>query len=120
MCVVFFKQKTAYEMLISDWSSDVCSSDLQDRIGRLFRIGMARHLHRPRDIGAIGIALRLETVIEIIVALGKADPRLAQPQDVDRRVGGVRVWTAADDRRTERPLRPAHEARKSTRLHSSN
>src|SRR3546814_4136584 len=29
MCVVFFfKQKTAYEMRISDWSSDVCSSDL--------------------------------------------------------------------------------------------
>src|SRR3546814_7413699 len=30
-CVVFFffKQKTAYEMRISDWSSDVCSSDLQ-------------------------------------------------------------------------------------------
>src|SRR3546814_15521611 len=27
-CVVFFKQKTAYEMRISDWSSDVCSSDL--------------------------------------------------------------------------------------------
>src|SRR3546814_6571027 len=26
----FFKQKTAYEMRISDWSSDVCSSDLQD------------------------------------------------------------------------------------------
>src|SRR3546814_4553102 len=25
---VFFKQKTAYEMRISDWSSDVCSSDL--------------------------------------------------------------------------------------------
>src|SRR3546814_5699730 len=27
-CVLFFKQKTAYEMRISDWSSDVCSSDL--------------------------------------------------------------------------------------------
>src|SRR3546814_15912494 len=27
----FFKQKTAYEMRISDWSSDVCSSDLIDR-----------------------------------------------------------------------------------------
>src|SRR3546814_5080215 len=26
--VLFFKQKTAYEMRISDWSSDVCSSDL--------------------------------------------------------------------------------------------
>src|SRR3546814_3356818 len=32
----FFKQKTAYEMRISDWSSDVCSSDLLDR-GRLLR-----------------------------------------------------------------------------------
>src|SRR3546814_10971282 len=31
--VFFFKQKTAYEMRISDWSSDVCSSDLQDRGG---------------------------------------------------------------------------------------
>src|SRR3546814_4777016 len=39
----FFKQKTAYEMRISDWSSDVCSSDLAsadavaitDRAGRL-------------------------------------------------------------------------------------
>src|SRR3546814_18420873 len=28
MCVFCFKQKTAYEMRISDWSSDVCSSDL--------------------------------------------------------------------------------------------
>src|SRR3546814_6445015 len=28
--VCFFKQKTAYEMRISDWSSDVCSSDLDD------------------------------------------------------------------------------------------
>src|SRR3546814_8747435 len=31
LCLVFFfKQKTAYEMRISDWSSDVCSSDLGD------------------------------------------------------------------------------------------
>src|SRR3546814_6092541 len=29
MCLFFFKQKTAYEMRISDWSSDVCSSDLK-------------------------------------------------------------------------------------------
>src|SRR3546814_3337230 len=28
----FFKQKTAYEMRISDWSSDVCSSDLEGRL----------------------------------------------------------------------------------------
>src|SRR3546814_16772527 len=31
----FFKQKTAYEMRISDWSSDVCSSDLRPREARL-------------------------------------------------------------------------------------
>src|SRR3546814_3875588 len=29
----FFKQKTAYEMRISDWSSDVCSSDLSEQCG---------------------------------------------------------------------------------------
>src|SRR3546814_17536829 len=33
LCFFFFKQKTAYEMRISDWSSDVCSSDLD--AGRL-------------------------------------------------------------------------------------
>src|SRR3546814_4144871 len=36
MCVLlfffFFKQKTAYDMRISDWSSDVCSSDLLDAL----------------------------------------------------------------------------------------
>src|SRR3546814_1666973 len=31
--VLFFKQKTAYEMRISDWSSDVCSSDLSAASG---------------------------------------------------------------------------------------
>src|SRR3546814_7798364 len=31
----FFKQKTAYEMRISDWSSDVCSSDLGEQHQRL-------------------------------------------------------------------------------------
>src|SRR3546814_9509310 len=32
--IFFFKQKTAYEMRISDWSSDVCSSDLRVQDGR--------------------------------------------------------------------------------------
>src|SRR3546814_20157913 len=34
MYLFFFKQKTAYEMRISDWSSDVCSSDLSTRLPR--------------------------------------------------------------------------------------
>src|SRR3546814_6441282 len=33
-CFFFFKQKTAYEMRISDWSSDVCSSDLSISLER--------------------------------------------------------------------------------------
>src|SRR3546814_4990715 len=38
MFFLFFKQKTAYEMRISDWSSDVCSSDLNDKNVLPFRI----------------------------------------------------------------------------------
>src|SRR3546814_5276355 len=37
MFFFFFKQKTAYEMRISDWSSDVCSSDLRKVKKRNFR-----------------------------------------------------------------------------------
>src|SRR3546814_7689457 len=47
----FFKQKTAYEMRISDWSSDVCSSDLKvqglglaARVANLRRAGL--HINR--------------------------------------------------------------------------
>src|SRR3546814_1608298 len=36
-CFFFFKQKTAYEMRISDWSSDVCSSDLAGGFARGYR-----------------------------------------------------------------------------------
>src|SRR3546814_3592048 len=38
-CFFFFKQKTAYEMRISDWSSDVCSSDLPGSADRARRPG---------------------------------------------------------------------------------
>src|SRR3546814_5806979 len=67
----FFKQKTAYEMRISDWSSDVCSSDLigdqgfdMMLSGRVART-LARNLqsnsdsilsgHRPDEIGTWAI-----------------------------------------------------------------
>src|SRR3546814_6046302 len=49
VCLVFFffKQKTAYEMRISDWSSDVCSSDLEfDRAK-----GAEQLRHREEHIG---------------------------------------------------------------------
>src|SRR3546814_13286239 len=41
----FFKQKTAYEMRISDWSSDVCSSDLRAPLPKkLGRSSTSRHV----------------------------------------------------------------------------
>src|SRR3546814_3856270 len=61
LCVLFcFKQKTAYEMRISDWSSDVCSSDLLETAvfhHQLERAGKQKvaHQHRRRiaenDVG---------------------------------------------------------------------
>src|SRR3546814_6566021 len=52
----FFKQKTAYELLISDWSSDVCSSDLIFRAaGPAYRATHAGHLslHQLKIMSAI-------------------------------------------------------------------
>src|SRR3546814_9532148 len=45
----FFKQKTAYEMRISDWSSDVGSSDLLRRI-KVFGRSDTASMHRDRTI----------------------------------------------------------------------
>src|SRR3546814_7718740 len=43
----FFKQKTANERRISDWSSDVCSSDLEDIIGMINGMGIEVHEVAP-------------------------------------------------------------------------
>src|SRR3546814_7520969 len=60
VCFFFFKQKTAYEMRISDWSSDVCSSDLvgprhavRDPVRRPQRVDP----DEPAAAGALGIRL---------------------------------------------------------------
>src|SRR3546814_7745139 len=64
MCVFFFfKQKTAYEMRISDWSSDVCSSDLFNgaRVGE-FRQRAAAELDgkaaQPGGVNGVGLVGR--------------------------------------------------------------
>src|SRR3546814_12246884 len=62
MCFFFFKQKTAYEMRISDWSSDVCSSDLAGSLatGSLAtRRGTARRL----ATGGLTIGARCRMVV---------------------------------------------------------
>src|SRR3546814_9146291 len=75
MLFFVFKQKTAYEMRISDWSSDVCSSDLKNQ----YRI----RLDAPVDEGTLSsavlfIAERVETLMGIwgigLVPTGERDP----------------------------------------------
>src|SRR3546814_7570736 len=77
--VFFFKQKTAYEMRISDWSSDVCSSDLRNaqpggcgpRTGRGAVDRSARNAG-PRAIGGqVGGGRRLRRKFRFRTAAGR-------------------------------------------------
>src|SRR3546814_10097860 len=67
----FFKQKTAYEMRISDWSSDVCSSDLPSIRGSARPVDMAQ------------VALRIQAIAHALLEnLRIGEPRVdsAVPQ----------------------------------------
>src|SRR3546814_10435394 len=54
LLIFFFKQKTAYEMRISDWSSDVCSSDLNwtERVEGI-DAGADDYLGKPFEMGEL-------------------------------------------------------------------
>src|SRR3546814_7301845 len=63
----FFKQKTAYEMRISDWSSDVCSSDLVIAVGGIVVRQLADMVGDPEDFldqdePAAAFAFRLRVI----------------------------------------------------------
>src|SRR3546814_9804438 len=59
LCLVFFfKQKTAYEMRISDWSSDVCSSDLGPAADSFHHFGAMRIAPSRRMTSPFSIGLR--------------------------------------------------------------
>src|SRR3546814_6630386 len=68
----FFKQKTAYEMRISDWSSDVCSSDLQmaDVVLRQQPVGVPVRLEVRFEMRAVLVDLVLVGVDEVEIGLG--------------------------------------------------
>src|SRR3546814_7544806 len=61
----FFKQKTAYEMRISDWSSDVCSSDLVKFWGVRGSIATpsARHIGFGGNTSCVEVKAGSETII---------------------------------------------------------
>src|SRR3546814_11126447 len=70
MCLVFFfKQKTAYEMRISDWSSDVCSSDLFGRLTALLSADYSRD-----DLsGDARYGVRSRVAVPVVLAAMNAD-----------------------------------------------
>src|SRR3546814_4024823 len=79
----FFKQKTAYEMRISDWSSDVCSSDLARASARhavRIRLGLsqglaAHRLRKPEVQDLETPILRDEEVLGLQVAVDRSEER---------------------------------------------
>src|SRR3546814_6263931 len=120
--VFFFKQKTAYGMRISDWSSDVCSSDLTDLVNADARTGESgigkRGDESGKRIAMAGRVMQFELSpahrilcgipvpvdIEGAIAAHAFDPDLLVGDEIERRRAG-------DDLRF--PL-----DRKSTRLNS--
>src|SRR3546814_6928897 len=91
----FFKQKTAYEMRISDWSSDVCSSDLL--------VAHRLHLFAAAIFGGVGHRM---AAIAIGLELEQNRP-LARSEE--RRVGKECVSTCRSR------WSPYHEKKKTTR-----
>src|SRR3546814_4408996 len=100
--IFFFKQKTAYDMRISDWSSDVCSSDLFEYLGEVLNLSraagcdqrhVAHHAHRPQLLDVVAAAHpvavhAVEHDLPGAQALG-----LDHPRSEERRVGKECVST---------------------------
>src|SRR3546814_9227503 len=93
--VFFFKQKTAYEVRISDWSSDVCSSDLEDQLGGggaahadlvdLLPDGKTRHVlfnQKGGDAARSRLGRRLGIDDQRVGAGRVGDPELGAVEDV--------------------------------------
>src|SRR3546814_1741544 len=85
----FFKQKTAYEMRISDWSSDVCSSDLVELVKALAPKQRQRGdiVKRESQIG--------EKQLPPAVLVSQRQERLAQPLVG----GGIKIAKRSEERR---------------------
>src|SRR3546814_4918881 len=76
ICIIFFfKQKTAYEMRISDWSSDVCSSDLIEsrlstavsRMAHIYKYTILQAVPDPRrgECVNVGVAVFLPDRVDV-------------------------------------------------------
>src|SRR3546814_8060112 len=86
----FFKQKTAYEMRISDWSSDVCSSDLLARavLIALDEARVACQLCAGGQRSALVIGQSEDVTIEpLFKRFKQSDQRRSVPQNLEETAG---------------------------------
>src|SRR3546814_7376602 len=122
----FFKQKTAYEMRISDWSSDVCSSDLRPGL-------TSPHAGINRAEGGLFSRLRdgSDPGRRSVHGLRKQRPPAARTRLVSTQASALRFLikrSSDNESSTRRPGRGMRKAghgwpaadRKSTRLNSSH
>src|SRR3546814_5841622 len=97
MCyVVFFKQKTAYEMRIRDWSSDVCSSDLQlVHVAQgggegFYGCGLAGQWGGAHDWPPVALAMAARAVCQIELSTDGSMPYVSQTScSASRRSGAA-------------------------------
>src|SRR3546814_1479514 len=107
----FFKQKTAYEMRISDWSSDVCSSDL-DESEIAFAPLQRQRDDRRRCVPTTGDALDVaHDHIGLVVATANHQPARAFRHETAQQQNAEAEQRADAEADTDR---------KSTRLNSSH
>src|SRR3546814_14020827 len=118
VCFFFFKQKTAYEMRISDWSSDVCSSDLVELgTGQFYRAAAGQRQGLPipclaggaRTSGTTGFRNRVPGIAAVCHATGGVAPLARLSDSAHHRVAGDRRgrWKLAFVGHHHRPARPA-------------
>src|SRR3546814_19733415 len=97
-CFCFFKQKTAYEMRISDWSSDVCSSDLasfEDALAKAAQaIAAVKQSAGPGAVAVLGSPMATNEEAFVLAGLARADrKRVVEGKSLSVRVefGGSRI-----------------------------
>src|SRR3546814_5163108 len=91
---VSFKQKTAYEMRISDWSADVCSSDLRFQVERDRFLGADPLQEGDAEVGLVPLLERRPDRAEIERCLRErvAGLRIVDPDELGRASIVERVW----------------------------
>src|SRR3546814_6317590 len=85
--VFFFKQKTAYEMRISDWSSDVCSSDLPEFPPVVFAC-RTRSSDGQAPVGIFGYSGLRQVSQQILSHLVRDDEHTCEAQAQARQLAG--------------------------------